>query len=227
MRLTEKCVQDSLPIWEQCLNSAFLKQLEAGTLDPECLLGYIVDDSLYLREYAKVFAWGMLKSQTMEEIRVCYSLLSFVNEGEGSTRLSYLHGFGVEDAEIQLLPQRPENRAYTDCMLQAAEAGGLEECMMACLPCMLSYAWIFGKLLERSPGVRETVYWLLVRDYAGQGYADACQSWIAAADALCEGLPEQRQQKCLEIFRACSRHELNFWNMSASPRQDIQPRKAL
>ena len=57
-------VQESLPIWQQCLDSDFLRGLEAGTLDEDCFKGYIVDDSLYLREYARVFAWGMTKAQT-------------------------------------------------------------------------------------------------------------------------------------------------------------------
>ena len=33
MSFVEECVHDSLPIWEQCLNSPFLKKLENGTLE--------------------------------------------------------------------------------------------------------------------------------------------------------------------------------------------------
>ena len=51
-----------------------------GTLDEACFKGYIVEDSLYLREYAKVFAWGMTKARTMETLRNYYSLLGFVQE---------------------------------------------------------------------------------------------------------------------------------------------------
>ena len=63
MSFVEICVRDSLPVWEDCLNSLFLRRLEQGTLDEACFMGYIVDDSLYLREYAKVFAWGMTKAE--------------------------------------------------------------------------------------------------------------------------------------------------------------------
>ena len=155
MSFVEECIQDSLSIWEQGLNSQFLQKLENGTLEESCFLGYIIDDSLYLREYAKVFAWGMTNAQTMEDIRICYSLLSFVNEGEGSTRLYYLNRSGLKDTDIQNLPQRAENKAYTDCMLEAAKNGGMAECLMACLPCMISYHWIFRKLLDRSPNVKK------------------------------------------------------------------------
>ena len=75
-------VQADLPVWEQCLHSEFLERLADGTLDEACFKGYIVEDSLSLREYAKVFAWGMTKAADMQTIRTYYSLLSFVNENE-------------------------------------------------------------------------------------------------------------------------------------------------
>ena len=74
----QQLVQESLPVWEQCLHSEFLERLADGTLDEACFKGYIVEDSLYLREYAKVFAWGMTKAKDMQTIRTYYSLLSLV-----------------------------------------------------------------------------------------------------------------------------------------------------
>ena len=222
MTFWNRLMEENLPIWEQCLNSTFLQQLGEGTLPRDCFKGYIVDDSLYLREYAKVFAWGMVKAEDMEEIRTYYELLSFVNEGEGATRLCYLERFGLTDAGIQRLPQRPENLAYTRAMIAAARDGaGAAECMMACLPCMVSYGWIFSRLLERFPGVRDTPYWPLVRDYAGAEYKSACERWAAFTEKICAGLEPARERRCAEIFRACSVHELRFWEMSGRPREDI------
>ena len=214
MNFLEECIQDSLPIWESCLNTKFLKGVADGSLPEECFKGYIVDDSLYLREYSKVFAWGMIHSRDMAEIRNYYSLLSFVNESEDATRRYYLKRYGITDEEIQPLPLRPENRAYVDSMLAAARDGeGAAECMMACLPCMLSYGWIFGELIRRSPGVENTPYWPFVRDYAGNR--------SEFTDQACQDLAPERAKKCREIFRACSLHELHFWEMSAHPREDL------
>lgn len=220
MSFVQDCVKDSLPIWQACLDSPFLKQLEAGTLSEDCFKGYIVDDSLYLWEYAKVFAWGILHAKDLEAMRTFYSFLSFVNEGEGGTRVRYLRRYGLDDEIVQRLPQRPENKAYTDFMLEAAR-GGVAECMMASLPCTLSYGWIFRKLLERSPSVRDTVYWPLVRDYADESYEAVCQRWTAFGDKACEGLSGRRLERCMEIFRECSRLELGFWKMSERPREDL------
>ena len=97
MTFLEQCIQDSMPIWQDCLESEFVQGVAHGTLPEECFKGYIVDDSLYLREYSKVFAWGILHSHDMEEIRNYYSLLSFVNESEDATRRYYLKHYHLTD----------------------------------------------------------------------------------------------------------------------------------
>lgn len=222
MSFVEACVQDSLPIWQQCLESDFLRGLETGTLDEECFKGYIVDDSLYLREYARVFAWGMTKAKTMEEMRFYCSMLSFVNEREDATRLVYLRNWGLSDEAIQNLPQRPENQAYTEHMIRAVcDDGGALECMMAVLPCMLSYRWLFRRILDRTPAVLEGRFGSLVRDYTAPYCDSMCSNWVEQTEKLCADLSPQRRQRCMEIFRTSSLCELHFWEMSACPRSDL------
>lgn len=217
----ESMIQHSKPIWQQCLDSEFLRKLENGTLDEACFRGYIVEDSLYLREYAKVFAWGMTKAPTMETIRTYYSLLSFVKESEDAARLQFLKCFGLTDADIQALPLRPENLVYTRYMIDAAKAGGEAECIIAALPCMLSYGWIFQQILRRTPSVLDTAFGALIKDYAAPSYETACRQWIASAEKACTGLSPERAARCREIFAACSEFELHFWEMAAKPRSDV------
>lgn len=222
MSFVQTCIEDSLPLWERCTESAFLRGIADGSLDGECFKGYIVDDSLYLREYAKVFAWGMLHADNMEEIRAYYSLLAFVNESEDGTREFYLQRYGLRDGDVQKLPLRPENQAYVDEMLRAARgAEGPAECMMASLPCMLSYGWIFRRMLRESPEAAATPYGRFVSDYAGAAYESLCADWTAFADKSCAHLTPERRANCLRIFHACSEHELHFWEMSATPRKDV------
>ena len=221
MNFVDICIADSLPIWKSCLQSEFLTKMADGTLDLNCFRDYIVDDSLYLRQYAKVFAWGIIGTEDPEAMRTFYSFLSFVNEGEGSTRLQYLEKFQLPDAQVQKLSQRPENKAYTDFMLKVSREGA-PECMMASLPCTLSYGWIFTRMLQAHPEIRETFYWPMVRDYAESGYAEICERWMEFGNKVCQGLPQSRLDRCLEIFRECSRLELGFWEMSKYPRTDTE-----
>ena len=215
-------VQADLPVWKQCLQTEFLQKMENGTLSEDCFKSYLVEDSLYLREYAKIFAWGMTKATTMAAMRTYYSLLSFVQENEDLTRLRYLEQYGLREADIQSLPLRPENRAYLDCMIDAARNGeGEAECLMACLPCMLSYGWIFGEMLKNVPGVQNTPYARFVNDYAGERYESICKAWEAFTEKVCASIPPEREAHCLEIFRTCSEHERHFWEMAARPRTDL------
>ena len=118
MTFLEACIQDSLPIWESCLDTKFLKGIADGTPPEECCKGYIVDDSLYLREYAKVFAWGILHAASMEEIRNYYSLLAFVNEAEDSTRRYYFSGMACGMKRYSVCPcGRKIRPMWTGCCL--------------------------------------------------------------------------------------------------------------
>ena len=221
MTFLEQCIEDSLPIWETCLQGNFLQQLAKGTLSEESFKGYIVEDSLYLREYSKVFAWGIINSENIEEIGNYYSMLAFVNEGEGSTRKYYLKRYGLTDEQIQGLPLRGENEAYVKTMIEAAKDGQAAECMMATLPCMISYQWIFTELLKRYPQVKATVYDRFVSDYESEEYREVCERWIEFTEEVCQTLSVEEKNKCMSIFHACSKHELQFWKMSEQPRRDV------
>lgn len=222
MGFVQKCIENSLPIWEQCMETPFLQGIADGTLPEECFKGYIVDDSLYLREYTKVFAWGILHATDMQEIRAYYSLLSFVNEAEDCTRLYYLQRYQLTDEQIQQLPLRKENKDYVDTMINAAQNGqGSAECMMACLPCMLSYGWIFEKMRKEKPRSEQTQYSRFVCDYGSEEYTALCRQWIDFAEKSCANLTAEQKEKCMKIFYDCSVHELKFWQMSNQPRTDI------
>ncbi len=223
MSLVTECIQKSLPIWEQCLQSEFIRTLCEGSLSEDCFKGYIADDSLYLREYARVFAYGMLHAKDMKELQLFYSLLSFVNEGENSTRLYYIHRYGLNDETVYTLTPRPESAAYINTMLDCAQnATSAAECIMAALPCMLSYGYLFVKIAKECPNIQHSPYARFINDYAGDAYITLCKEWIAAAEQACQNLTKEQAAICADVFCRCSEHELSFWEMSAKPRDDIE-----
>lgn len=86
----------------------------------------------------------------------------------------------------------------------------------------------FRRLLKRSPGVLDTVFGPLVKDYASDGYGDACQAWADYAEKACAGLSPERAARCREIFKACS--ELSWasgaWRTSrAATSEPSKPQK--
>lgn len=219
--VVEIAVTRSLDVWEQCLAHPFLQQLGSGLLSMEKFCGYLVDDSIYLREYARVFACGMLKADSMAEMQAYYSLLSFVNETEDATRLRYLRDLGLTPEQADRMEPRAENVAYYRFMLDTARAGGAAEIMMAVLPCMLSYLWLAERLTERYPQALEGPFGPFLRDYISPGYRDACRRWRAFADRHCQGRGPEELDALVGIFRQSSVYELHFWEMANRVRQDL------
>ncbi len=73
-------------------------------------------------------------------------MLNFVNDTESEVRLDYLKQFCITDDDIELIAPLPENQNYIDFMFEIASHGKNEEILMAVLPCMLSYSYIFRNL---------------------------------------------------------------------------------
>ena len=205
--------------------AAELMKLLGGRLSAVMLLAVLNGSLGFLCAMGVPFfgAVGIAKALG-ESIPLSYGAIAALCVGCGVLRggLRYLEQYGLREADIQSLPLRPESRAYLDCMIDAARNGeGEAECLMACLPCMLSYGWLFQKLLKRSPAVKDTYYGALVLDYASPGYDAACRAWAERAEAACTGLSPERAARCRAIFHDCSVHELHFWEMSAKPRTDL------
>ena len=209
----ERIIKDSMDIWQGYLIHPFIEGLADGTLEDEKFLNYLIQDTLYLREYARVYAMAMYRSTTIEELRAYYSILAFVNDGEGSFRLEWLKKEGLDSLSIDKMPLKLENQAYCDFILEVAEHQGVAEIMMAVLPCMFSYAWIFEKV-AKDPKARESRYWPFIEGYISEGYAADCRTWAAFTEARIAELDESELARLSEIFRKSSQYETGFWDMS-------------
>ena len=108
-----KIIEDSLPIWDECIKTPFVQGLIKGTLTDEQVTKYIVEDTRYLLNYAKCYALLISKCNTLEEIRMFYDILSFVKEGETSVRREFItkHEITKRISEGQIRLQSIQDRA--------------------------------------------------------------------------------------------------------------------
>ena len=203
-----------MPLWRAAADEDFLTGMGEGTLDRQAFLDYIVQDSLYLRDYLKAYAMALFKSQTLRQMQVFYSVLGYVNDGENATRLRYLSEAGLTDDDVDTMEKKPACAAYTDFLLRVAREEDVPEIVMAVMPCMVGYRFVFEELLRRCPAVLEGPYAPLVRDYTAPEYAAACAEWTDFTTALCAHLPAERRAHLIDLFVQASAHELYFWQMA-------------
>ncbi len=214
MTFFEEAVAVAMPLWRAAADEDFLTGMGEGTLDRQAFLDYIVQDSLYLRDYLKAYAMALFKSQTLRQMQVFYSVLGYVNDGENATRLRYLSEAGLTDDDVDTMEKKPACAAYTDFLLRVAREEDVPEIVMAVMPCMVGYRFVFEELLRRCPAVLEGPYAPLVRDYTAPEYAAACAEWTDFTNALCAPLPAERRAHLIDLFVQASAHELYFWQMA-------------
>ncbi|WP_252236360.1 TenA family protein [Clostridium sp. CH2] len=214
MSFVKTLVDNSMDIWETYLKHPFIIELQQGTLDIEKFKNYIVQDSIYLKEYARVYALGMYKSKTLKEIQNFYSILSFVNADETSTRLKYLKEWNITQEDIEVAEVKKENKEYIDFMMKIAEKQQVPEILMATLPCMFSYCYIGKEIKKNNPNIESTKYWDFIQDYASDLYAQSCIEWGNYAEELCKDFDTDKKTKLIKIFRQASICEMKFWDMS-------------
>lgn len=214
MRFTERLRKAADPVWQGYFTHPFVTGIGDGSLDIERFRFFLLQDYLYLYDYAKVFALGLLKSSSPEEMRFFSQNVDAVLNGEMNTHRAYMKRLGISDGQAKSAGMSLQNRAYTSYMLSAGYSGGVPEVLAAILACSWSYAEI-GKRLAAVPGALEhPFYGEWVCGYAGDEYQAANEALIRRMDAVAEGLSPARLDLLEELFLNCSRFEGQFWDMS-------------
>ncbi|MGC4018698.1 MAG: hypothetical protein QM793_05380 [Muricomes sp.] len=80
-----------------------------GTLDREKFQYYMVQDYLYLIEYAKVFTIGVAKAQDMEAMRLFAGYVSQILDGEMDIHKGYMQRLGISPEEAEQTPMGMDN----------------------------------------------------------------------------------------------------------------------
>ena len=212
--VTDKLHEAAAPIWAKCLAHPFVAGIGDGSLPAEKFRYFMLQDYLYLFDYARVFALGVAKARDPELMRAFAANVDATLNGEMNLHRAYMKRLGI--TEEQVLSVRPalDNLSYTNYMLSVAYTGTPVEIVAAILACSWSYAEI-GQALARVPGALEhPFYGEWIQSYAGEEYAAVNAGLIDLMNRLGREAGPEQLQRLTEIFCNCSRYELGFWDMA-------------
>ena len=202
------------PIWENCLKHPFVTGIGDGTLAVEKFRYFMLQDYLYLFDYARVFALGVVKARDPRLMRIFAANVDTILGGEMEIHRTYMARLGITEEQVFAVKPALDNLSYTNYMLSVASTGGPAEIVASILACSWSYAEI-GQALARIPGAAEhPFYGEWIRGYASDSYAATNHSLIELMDALAAGASWEQMARLTDIFVNCSRYELGFWDMS-------------
>ena len=215
MTTTQRLLAATEDIWAEYHTHPFVRGIADGTLDEEKFRYYMVQDYLYLIDYAKVFAIGVAKARDPETMRLFASYVHQILDGEMDIHKGYMQRLGIPLEEAERAPVALDNLSYTSYMLRVAYDEGPAEIAAAILSCALSYEYIAKEIVARDPAAADhPFYGEWVRGYADPGYAASNQVLVDLTERLTRDYSQAQLEHLTEIFIACSRYEGAFWDMA-------------
>ncbi len=215
MTTVERLLGATKNIWDSYNEHPFVKGLEDGTLERDKFRYYIIQDFLYLEDYAKSFAVGIAKAKCPETTQIFSNYINLLTSSEMDIHHGYMGRFGVSQEELDNTPRALDNLSYTSYMLRVAYEEGEAEILAAILSCAYSYEVIAKKMLANNPEcINHEFYGDWVAGYSSEGYAAGNVVLIDTLNKLTENYSEAQLKHLTDIFVACSRYEYMFWQFS-------------
>ena len=212
---TERLLAASRTIWKGYLAHPFVQGIADGSLAVDKFRFYLLQDYLYLFDYAKVFAQGVVKSREPEVMHTFAAYVESILGGEMNVHRGYMKRLGITEKQAETVKPSLSNLSYTAYMRAVAAEEGPAEIMAAVLSCALSYEYIAKWIVANYPDAeKHEFYGEWVQSYASEGYAEENVRLTALMEKLAEGYSEQQLQHLTDIFVDCSRYEAMFWDMA-------------
>jgi thiaminase (transcriptional activator TenA) len=199
-------------IYAAILAHPFLTGLADGTLPEESFAFYVIQDALYLREYARALTAVASRAPTASAMRMFAGHAADAVAAELELHGSLLDELGISPGILERAEPAPTNLAYTSYLLAAIWGGSYAEGVGAVLPCYWLYAAVGKRLL--ASGSPDQRYQRWIATYGNDEYGAVAGAVIAELDRVSVGLSDEERVRVSRHFRSTSRYEWMFWQMA-------------
>jgi len=211
MGFAAECWNSIAPIYSAILEHPFIHGLADGTLTRESFEFYVIQDALYLREFARALAITAARSPREEWIIMFSEHAAGALKVERTLHETFFKDFSLAPAAVSSTPLAPTNLAYTSYLLAVAYGAPFHEALAALIPCYWIY-WEVGKELERKGSPNE-LYRRWIATYASAEFGSLVSAVIDAADQTAARLRADELEAMRRHFVTTSRYEWMFWEM--------------
>ncbi len=198
--------------WQSYIHHSFVEQLGTGTLPKAAFQDYLVQDYLFLTQFARAYALQAYKSRTLGDIRVASDGLALILQ-ESELHVRLCAGWGIDRDALDAAAEKDITVAYTRFVLDAGLSGDLLDLAVALAPCTVGYAEIGSHLVPHLHADHPYREW--ITEYAGAEFQAGAQEAIAHMATLGEQyLTPTRFDDLVEVFRTATRLEASFWQQA-------------
>ena len=207
--------RDAGDAWALYMHHPFLKALALGTLPMDGFRHYLIQDYLYLIQYARGYALGAYKGETLAEIRAASKIMATILDVEMPLHIAYCAGWGLTEEAMAAAPEDLRMIAYSRFFLERGLAGDKLDLDVALAPCIVGYAEIAQWMLaDPATVLAGNPYAPWIEAYAAPAYHEAVATAIETLEALGQRRgAEARYPSLLKTFRTATLLEADFWGI--------------
>ena len=199
--------------WRAYVEHPFVRGLGDGTLSESAFRHYLIQDYLFLIQFARAYGLAAYKADTLAEIREASAGLKALVEVEMDLHRSYCADWGIVEDALEAVEADGATLAYTAYVLERGLAGDLLDLRVALAPCVIGYGEI-GARLAADPATRTegNPYASWIDMYAGDDYQMFMRAEVEALNALgARRGGSARFAQLATTFRSATRLEAAFW----------------
>ncbi len=198
-------------IYDRILRHPFLAGLTDGSLPRDRFAHYVVQDALYLGDYARALSLVGARAPDEPTIAMFADHARGVVEVERALHAGLFRDMGLAPDGVRATPVGPTTLAYTSYLLRSCQ-GSFAEALAAVLPCYWIYAEVGKALLARSSPDALYARWIAM--YGGEEYGKIVADVLAVVDRVGETTSAAEQAAMRERVVTTSRYEWMFWDAS-------------
>ena len=207
-RLKSDCQHD----WQTYVDHDFVRGMGDGSLPEAAFKDYLVQDYLFLIQFARAYALAIYKGRSLQEMRGALEGLKAILDVEMDLHIRLCAKWGLSAEQLEATPEKGETVAYTRFVLDAGNAGDLLDLYVALAPCMIGYGEIGAALVGTAGDSNPYSEW--INEYASADYQELTKATIENLDTLAsEMMTEARYPRLKTLFGAATRLEADFWQM--------------
>ena len=202
--------------WQAYTGHPFTNALADGSLAEPAFRHYLVQDYLFLIEFARAYALAIYKSPKLADMREAAAGLSAILDVEMNLHVKLCAGWGLSAGDLEQAPPAVEMLAYTRYVLDTGMRGDLLALNVALAPCVIGYAEIATRLAARGDALAATnPYRVWIAEYAGAPYQEVAAKARTQLDRLADlYATPTREAELIAIFKEATRLEADFWEMA-------------
>jgi len=200
-------------IWRAIEAHPFLRELHAGTLPMNRFTYFILQDYVYLLDFAQVLCQGGAKSPDLETLELFARHALMAVEVERSFHASFGTSLGLSRKQLDAVAKGPITQAYIGHLQSVAHSGSLGELVAAVLPCYWIYGEVGRRLYKNRP-TKPKIYRQWIETYAGEEFWQPVREQIRLMDKLGARANYSERKLMTAHFILSSRYEFMFWDQA-------------